>query len=166
VPKRNPALVPLSHDHHHALAQARRLRLTVTGDANERLEQAGAFVDFFRSETINHFREEEEIVFPLAAKDLRAKPLLERILLEHLQIHALVARLAGEVAARQVSHDTAGEVAETLERHIRLEEKELFPLLEEIVPPDRLRNVALAPRKRVPAEADDSGDSFGPTGPD
>ena len=25
--KRHPALIPLSHDHHHALAAARRLRL-------------------------------------------------------------------------------------------------------------------------------------------
>jgi iron-sulfur cluster repair protein YtfE (RIC family) len=154
MPKRNPALIPLTHDHHHALAQCRRLRTAATGDARERLAQAESFVGFFRSDTVAHFREEEEIVFPLVVGEPRARLLLTKILIEHLEVHAGVARLAGEVADRKVSQAAAEEVAKALESHIRLEEKDLFPLLEEIVPPNRLAEVSLAPRKRTPASGD------------
>jgi iron-sulfur cluster repair protein YtfE (RIC family) len=153
MPKRNAALIPLTHDHHHALAQSRRLRTAATGDAGDLQTEAQSFLSFFGTETIAHFREEEEIVFPLAVGNPRAKPLLERILFEHVQIHALVAGLTHEVADRQVSQATAENVAKALESHIRLEERDLFPLLEEIVPSNRLADVSLAPRER-PASGD------------
>ena len=54
--KRDPSLVPLSHDHHHALVQARRLR--------EGAEPGASFLRFFSEETIRHFCEEEERLFP------------------------------------------------------------------------------------------------------
>ena len=50
-----------------------------------------------------------------------------RALLEHQQLHALVARLAaGELVRMR-------ELAELLEAHVRFEERELFPLIERLV---------------------------------
>jgi iron-sulfur cluster repair protein YtfE (RIC family) len=141
--------MPLTHDHHHALAQVRRLRLAAAGaDASALLSQAQAFLDFFRDDTVNHFREEEEVVFPLAAEDERAKELLTRVMAEHLQIHALASRLGSEVTRSRVTPESASELASALEAHIRFEEGKLFPLLEEVVADDQLSAISLRPRAR------------------
>ena len=63
--KRHPALVPLSEEHHHELAHARRLRRAADSGPEERLAVASAYVEAFFTETVEHFRREEEILFPL-----------------------------------------------------------------------------------------------------
>ena len=122
--KRTRALIPLSHDHHHALVAARRLRLA-TGRADAR-EEAAAFCRFFADESVRHFREEEERLFPMVADSDEARPLVVRALLEHQQLHAFAARLASEDLAPM--HDLAA----LLEAHVRFEERELFPLIERL----------------------------------
>jgi TPP-dependent pyruvate/acetoin dehydrogenase alpha subunit len=62
--KRDPSLVPLSHDHHHALVQARRLREGAEPGAPSRRAAVASFLHFFSEETIRHFCEEEERLFP------------------------------------------------------------------------------------------------------
>jgi iron-sulfur cluster repair protein YtfE (RIC family) len=148
--KRHPSLIPLTHDHHHALAQARQLRVVAQGDDEEQLlARAQEFFRFFHDETISHFREEEEIVFPLAVGDERARPLLTEVLLEHLRLHHLVALLGAEIQEHKVSPDSARELADALEGHIRLEEGKVFPLLEEIVPAEGLGTITLPVRNRA-----------------
>jgi hemerythrin-like domain-containing protein len=148
--KRYPTLIPLTHDHHHALAHARQLRVVAqSGEEDRLLAQADTFFRFFHEETITHFREEEEMVFPLAVGDERATPLLTQVMLEHLRLHALVALLGAAIDEGQVSPDSARDLADLLERHIRLEEGKVFPLLEEIVPSDLLDGLALSARKRA-----------------
>jgi iron-sulfur cluster repair protein YtfE (RIC family) len=153
--KRHPGLIPLTHDHHHALAQARRLRIAAEGgNEEELLARSREFFQFFHDDTITHFREEEEIVFPLAVGDERATPLLTQITLEHLQLHHLVALLGAQIGAGVISADAARRLAVALESHIRLEEGKVFPLLEQMVPGDRLDTLALSPRNgpELPAE--------------
>jgi quercetin dioxygenase-like cupin family protein len=112
--KRHPALVHLSHDHHHTLVWARRLRRGETD----------GFDEFRRGHVARHFREEEETVFPLLAEFCPEPPeVLTRALLEHQRIRAAPASPA---------------LGELLEEHVRLEERELFELLQEVVPPERL----------------------------
>lgn len=146
--RRHDGLIPLTHDHHHALAQARRLKSAAKDGGPELVTQSQAFLDFFHGETLNHFREEEEVVFPLAVEDGRAKELLARAMMEHLQIHALVARLGAEVTESKVTPESASELATALEAHIRFEEGKVFPLLEEVVADDRLSTLSLRPRVR------------------
>jgi hemerythrin-like domain-containing protein len=143
MPKRHPRLIPLTHDHHHALAEARRLRVAAAETSERRLDQASQFLHFFSTDTIGHFRKEEEILFPLGIDDPRAAPLLARVVVEHLRIHALVARLRKEVDSGEVTDAVARQVADALEAHVRLEEGELFPLLEMVVPEDRLGELGL-----------------------
>jgi hemerythrin-like domain-containing protein len=157
--KRHPSLIPLTHDHHHALAQARRLRIAATSSQAELLDRAGEFLAFFRAETIEHFREEEEIVFPLAVHDPRARELLGRVVTEHLEIHALIFRLAAEFSGRDVSAECALQVAQTLETHIRLEEGQVFPLLERVVSESELAEISLASRSRTEPPDADGGSS-------
>jgi iron-sulfur cluster repair protein YtfE (RIC family) len=140
--------MPLTHDHHHALAQARRLRMTATGSDEKRLGQAREFLVFFGSETLTHFREEEEVVFPLVVDQPEAEPALVRLMVEHLRIHADVHDLRAEVATGTVASETLTNIAKLLEAHIRFEEKTVFPLIERLVPLD-LNGLELPPRQRA-----------------
>ena len=109
--KRHPALVPLSDDHHHELVQARRLVHAAQGAPAERLAAGDAYVEMFFAETVEHFRREEEGVFPLYAAHVGADdPLLRRILEEHMQLHGLVRVLRAEVAAGEVTAETLREL--------------------------------------------------------
>src|SRR6185312_474100 len=125
--KRHRSLVALSHDHHHALVAARRLREAATADGNPTLAVA-AFIRFFATENTAHFRDEEEKLFPLVAEREEARPLVTRALLEHQRLRRRVSRLAHEVEMRAAMT----EAAELLEGHVRFEERELFPLIERL----------------------------------
>lgn len=140
--KRHRALVALSHDHHHGLVQARRLRRAAECDLPERREVAAAFAGFFARETRPHFRDEEERFFPLLVDaDGPASELLARALLEHQRLYALVGELDGELAAGVASETTLRRLAQTLEEHIRFEERTLFPLIEKVAPDELLRRL-------------------------
>ena len=128
--KRHRALIALSHDHHHALVEARRLRRAADGEEDPGAA-AAAFVRFFRLSSVPHFREEEELLFPLVAGVEEARALVVDALLDHQHLHALVAALddGGEVRT------TMRELGERLEAHVRLEERQLFPLIERLAAP-------------------------------
>lgn len=129
--RRHPALIPLSHDHHHALVRARRARLAADADAGERLRAADETVRFFEAETLEHFREEEERLFPLLAGGGDPPTLVVRALTDHCVLHAAIERLREGLAGGEVPPEALRELGERLEAHVRLEERELFPLLEE-----------------------------------
>ncbi len=128
--KRHPALVHLSHDHHHTLVWAQRLK---------RGETEG-FAEFFAGHVSRHFREEEERVFPLLAEFCEEPPaVLAEALLDHQRIRAA---------------EPGPELGRLLEAHVRLEERELFALLQEVVPAERLDAL-------VPAAAGRGGPVWG-----
>ena len=162
MPKRHDSLIPLTHDHHHALAQARRLGEGVDRDSSERVSKARSFLEFFESNTLGHFREEEESIFPLVIGVTEAREPLTRLLLEHVQLHALVARLRAEVDDGEVDSETMTVIASLLQAHIRYEEKVLFPLIESLAA-DALAEVQLSPRDwRMPSPP--TGRQASPTG--
>jgi iron-sulfur cluster repair protein YtfE (RIC family) len=125
--KRHPALIPLSHDHHHALVEARRLRRAADRD-DDPAPVAAAFADFFAAVSVPHFREEEETLFPLVAARDEARPLVVEALLDHQRLHALVAELRRSSDVRPAMR----EIGELFEAHVRREERELFPLIERL----------------------------------
>jgi hemerythrin-like domain-containing protein len=140
--KRHPALVPLSDDHHQELVQARRLVRAAEGAPDERLAAGAAYVEAFFTETVEHFRREEESVFPLYAAHAGANdPLLRRTLDEHMQLHGLVRALRSEVAAGDVTAETLGALGGLLYDHVRLEERELFEAIQRVVPDEELRSL-------------------------
>jgi quercetin dioxygenase-like cupin family protein/iron-sulfur cluster repair protein YtfE (RIC family) len=137
--KRHRALIPLSHDHHDALVAARRLRRGA--DASDVLEAATAFLAFFASSVVPHFREEEELLFPRVADAEEARELVAQALLEHQRLHLAAAEL-GELVARGCADGATGrrmrELATLLEAHVRLEERQLFPLIETMLSEETL----------------------------
>jgi iron-sulfur cluster repair protein YtfE (RIC family) len=126
--KRDPALLSLSHDHHQALFAAQRLRRAsrLTADAART-----AFIRFWESEGHDHFRQEEEILLPaFAAYGDPHHPLVARSLCDHVVIR----RLAADVVAAPCEPALLHELGTRLAEHVRLEERELFPMIEDALP--------------------------------
>ena len=132
--RRHPALVPLSQEHQHELAQARRLLRAAGAGPEERLAAAGGYVDAFFAETVEHFRREEEMLFPLYLRHARSTPVLERILREHMQLHGLVRALRAAAAAGDIPPEALRTLGGLLHDHVRVEERELFQEIERVVP--------------------------------
>jgi quercetin dioxygenase-like cupin family protein/hemerythrin superfamily protein len=111
---------------------------------SERAAAARAFVAFFGAHVVTHFRREEEAVFPLLVEaDGEHRALLVQALLDHQRLHALADRLADELNADAVSSQLLSETGSLLESHVRLEERRLFPLVEQLAG-ERLDEVAPA----------------------
>lgn len=137
--------VILLFGHRHSLfcllAHARRL-LRAPGP-EERLAVASAYVDAFFTETVGHFRREEEILFPLYVRHAGSTPVLKRILREHMELHGLVRALRVEAAAGDIAPEALRTLGDLLHDHVRVEERELFEEIERIVPAAELEGVSL-----------------------
>jgi len=121
--KRHPALAPLSRDHQHTLAVALRLRRATPATAEQ---AAAAFLAAWDLEEKLHFRIEEEILLPAyAASADPGDPIVLKILLDHLTIRCHAERLATDASVQRLH-----ELGERLASHVRLEEREMFPLIE------------------------------------
>ena len=95
---------------------------------------ASAYVDAFFTETVEHFRREEEILFPLYVRHAGSTAVLERILREHMELHGLVRALRAAAAAGDIAPEALGTLGELLHDHVRVEERELFEEIERSVP--------------------------------
>ena len=142
--KRHPALIPLSHDHHHGLSEARRLRKASTADDATRRASVERFLRFYGDETVGHFRQEEELVFPLLVDcGEPSEQLVIRALLEHQHIRSIVTNLDAARATGAANPPLMRQLAELLEHHIRFEERQLFPHLEQTISNSTLDGLGL-----------------------
>jgi hemerythrin-like domain-containing protein len=92
-----------------------------------------------------HFRKEEEVLLPVLARygpDVLDRQPVAEMLAQHVRIRGLVMNLSDEYAASNLRPETLGEIGESLEAHIRLEEREVFPTIEEVLPQAALKEVA------------------------
>lgn len=132
---RHPSLVALSHDHHHGLALALRCRKQALGQIKPMgtaglRERAEEVLAFYASNLIAHFRAEEELLFPLIRSIApQSEPIIKNLTREHNEIHLGVAQLKAGAGLAKLIFD----LGDLLERHIRREERELFPLYEQNV---------------------------------
>lgn len=137
--KRSEALAILSRDHHHALVLARTLARAdvATADA-ARIH----FLEFWEQEGRRHFRLEEELLLPAyAAFGDAYDPLVLQTLGDHVAIRAQVARLSSDPETTiAVLHEFGAIFA----AHVRLEERQLFPIIEDAMPADELLELAHA----------------------
>jgi hemerythrin-like domain-containing protein len=150
MPKRHDALLPLTHDHHHALVQARALIGGELSSPDARREIARTFIDFYRNDTLLHFHEEEEELFPRLLDSMdEPPPELTRVLVEHVRIHGMVARLEESLGSGAPTGEELRGLGELLRAHVRFEENILFPLIEASVGDSALNELEFAARKRV-----------------
>ena len=124
--KRSEALAPLSRDHHVALVVARELSRAGDADAASATER---FVRFLAGHELAHFALEESVLLPALPPGERGSALEVRLLEDHEFLRDALHRLQASPAAGTVSF--LHEVGERLRAHVRMEEQELFPYLEE-----------------------------------
>lgn len=113
--KRHPALIALSRDHHHALSLGNRIRRQPDADHS-------AAIAAQRDELLHHFAAEEQQFAPLW-------PLLQRSDLQRRfnADHAVLRQLLQPPFQ-------AALLADTLIAHVRFEERELFAVLQSLLP--------------------------------
>jgi hemerythrin-like domain-containing protein len=132
--KRSAALIALSHDHHHALDVARRLRRAGAVD----FDAARAYLlEFWEPRGRRHFEIEEHVLLT-AIDDTDAEWLaaVQRVREEH-------DRIRQQVAGIDAAED-AHALGQLLHDHVRFEERHLFPMLESRLSEDELARLAKA----------------------
>ena len=104
---------------------------------------------------MTHFRDEEEHLFPLLFEQAGAEAPEElvRALLDHARLHALAARLRAGLAIGKVEAETLQSAGALLEAHVRLEERELFPLIELHAATRLDQTLQAVPATRAPTDA-------------
>ena len=132
--KRSAALIPLSHDHHHALDAARRLQ---GADAATAGDAIAWFLAFWERDGARHFEIEERLILPaLPDSDEAWSAATARIRAEHAEIRARAGSLGGPAGDERAQ--AARELGALLRDHVRFEERELFVMLEARLSPEAL----------------------------
>ena len=129
--ERHPALYILSHDHHKGLILAQQLKKGAPqykGMPSTLEGKKEYTISFYDTELVKHFEDEEKILFPSAVKsDDEIDSLVKEVISEHRKIESLINDL-------KKNYDVVGlldELGRLLENHIRKEERNLFPKMEE-----------------------------------
>lgn len=122
--KRHKALVPLSKDHHFGLLLCFKIRTGLQKEVEEeRIARYARY--FFRKHLLEHFRLEEELIFPCLAQE---NPLRKEAEKQHQELYELEKQLDGpssEIREVLIIFE------DKLEKHIRLEERQLFMQLQD-----------------------------------
>jgi GMP synthase-like glutamine amidotransferase len=140
--RRDPALVLLSQDHHHALVQSLRLRDAAIGEPRPAAEAGRAFLEHWRGSMLGHFADEEDVLFPAA--EAGQKEAVARLREEHAELALLVARLAEALAAGEDPRALLPAIGWLIHDHVRFEERVLFEKVPADVGPRGLAAVGRA----------------------
>ena len=143
---RDPNLIPLSHQHHNALAMCVLTRRSLGEDRSpvNVAELARRAVDRYELELANHFEIEEQILFPAIENALGKLSLVADLVAQHRQAEDLIAQLRSAPTAALLER-----LCGLLTEHIRREENELFQLAQARLPETVLRDLGAAIARRV-----------------
>ena len=137
---RDRNLIPLSHQHQHALALCVQIdRALQAGTADTEALQA-QIRTMFNLEIRWHFAAEEQALFPEAQKFSELQLLVKDLLAEHTVLRGYFAR----AEQRQLDKDRLRELAQFLSAHIRKEERQLFEGCQRLFSPGQLAVVGAA----------------------
>jgi hemerythrin-like domain-containing protein len=120
---RDRSLVPLSHQHHNALAVCILIERALEFDSSpENIARQAARIEArFQLETANHIALEESTLFPAC----RSSELVTTLMSEHRRMEALAAALREAPSAAILTEFIA-----LLREHIRVEESALFEVVQ------------------------------------
>jgi hemerythrin-like domain-containing protein len=121
--RRDPNLIPLSHQHHNGLALCVLVRRALPSGDPAAL--ATRVIDRYEVELANHFEIEEQVLFPACGP----LALIEDLVAEHRAIEGLVEQLRTSPSALLLE-----EFCALLSSHIRREENELFEQIQRSLP--------------------------------
>ena len=130
--KRHDALAPLSREHHGALILAQLLKnitTVYTGLPADVIGKAAYAIRFYNEELVKHFKEEEDIVIAtITGMDVTLDTLAIEIIAEHKELQTLFTTI-NDVSDLSAHLEKIGN---TLEQHIRKEERIFFPLVQQL----------------------------------
>jgi hypothetical protein len=124
--RRSEALAALSRDHHHALGIAAALR---RADPDRAGEVAARFVEFLSRHELSHFALEESVLLPAVPDEDRGRALVQRVLDDHAYLRGTWRGVRDADDPPEVEFLHA--VGARLRDQVRMEERELFPYLED-----------------------------------
>ncbi|MBZ5597046.1 MAG: hemerythrin domain-containing protein [Acidobacteriia bacterium] len=148
---RDKNLIPLSHQHQHALALCVRLdRAIQAGEVDLEAWQA-EIQQLFEQEITIHSAAEEKELFPAAARLTELRSLVQELKAEHTALRDFFSRATGRTL------DAAGlrAFAETLSAHIRKEERQLFEGMQSRMTSEELADLGTALDREL-AQASDT----------
>jgi hemerythrin-like domain-containing protein len=143
---RDSNLIPLSHQHHNALAMCVLTRRSLGDDASAAnvARLARRAIDRYELELTNHFEIEEQILFPAIGKALGESALVAALAAQHRQVEELIAQLRSAPNAPLLER-----LCGLLTEHIRREESELFEMAQSRLSEAILRELGTAIQSRV-----------------
>ena len=127
--KRAEQLIKLSREHHGSLSMAKKIsNVAANGTDEELLEAIETIKEYNDSELEEHFQHEERTIFAPIFSEYKEHIGIATILLkEHGHIRMMIPRLNLETAREDLA-----EFGKMLKEHTRMEERELFPIVEEL----------------------------------
>ena len=124
---RDKNLIPLSHQHQHALALCVRIERASPIAEADLAAWKDEIAQIFEGEIRFHFAAEEHVLFPAARRFAELVPLVEELLSDHEWLRGQFARATSETMTPEEICAVAGR----LSAHIRKEERQLFQGLQE-----------------------------------
>ncbi len=136
---RDKNLIPLSHQHQHALALCVRIdrSLQAGGKAHDWWDEVARIFD---SEIRYHFTAEERILFPTCERYDSLKGLIKHLLSEHGTLRGFFAM----AAAKKLDVHQLTTFHQTLSQHIRTEERDLFEQCQALMSPGEMNELGAA----------------------
>ncbi len=134
---RDKNLVPLSHQHQHALALCVRIERGLDSGLRNYSTQENAIRGAFELEIEKHFDAEECILFPAVAKYHETRDILRDLLSEHVTLRGY--KIAA--SAHAMNRSDLFDFSSTLTSHIQKEERLLFELCQRLMPEHELAAV-------------------------
>ncbi len=134
---RDKSLIPLSHQHQHALALCVRIdRARPIPVADLQAWQTEIERDF-ANEIKVHFSAEEQVLFPAARQFAELVPLIEELITDHASLRKFFL----QAEARRMSAESLPVLPQQHTTHIRKEERQLFERLQELLSPNELADL-------------------------
>jgi hemerythrin-like domain-containing protein len=135
---RDPALIPLSQQHHNGLALCVLTERGLGADASPAnvAKLAQRAIDRYEIELTNHFGIEEQLLFPMIERELGKMAILAELIADHRTLEGMIDQLRAAPSAERLE-----KFCELLRRHIRREENVLFQEIQRRLPEGVLETV-------------------------
>lgn len=132
--KRHQALVSFSKEHHFGLLLVWKIRQGLANAVSA--ERISRYVLFFFNEDLKiHFKEEEELLFSKL-------PATDTLRIQAEEEHKEIYRLIAVITQTANDEELLRQFADTLDKHIRFEERTLFNHLQTNVAPEELEEIS------------------------
>jgi hemerythrin-like domain-containing protein len=141
--KRHKALYRLSHDHQHGLVLALKLKYKKNPTSSSLELEVGKLkqelIQRFENDLRIHFKMEESCFKPL----FKRNELLQRMHDEHKKLEVLYNKISLNTEGwnTEQQREKLNLFGELLDFHIRFEERELFPMIENLLTEEQLKTM-------------------------